>query len=127
MDFAPESLPHSPRGNGKAAGGADGVGAATAPARRSPAILSPWLRAQAINVARHAAALRPFRPGEFGADAAAPTDAHLDAANRLVGSIRQGLLRLSRGVARAAAAAARDPSPARLRRVVTLKERAHDR
>ena len=29
-------------------------------------ILAPWLRAQSVNVTRHAAALRPFKRAEFG-------------------------------------------------------------
>ena len=29
-------------------------------------VMQPWLRAQSINVTRHAAALRPFRLDEFG-------------------------------------------------------------
>ena len=56
------------------------AGAATTPRPRAPAAaagarraaLDPWLRAQSINVPRHAAALRPFRRDEFGTGAAAP-------------------------------------------------------
>ena len=36
----------------------------------TPSVLQPWLRAQSINVMRHAAALRPFRREEFGPGAA---------------------------------------------------------
>jgi hypothetical protein len=49
--------------------------------RRRPESLPSWLRLQGINVARHAAALRPFRRAEFGTDPAAPTDGHIQAAN----------------------------------------------
>ncbi|QDV36206.1 hypothetical protein [Tautonia plasticadhaerens] len=94
---------------------------------RAPAVLRPWLRAQAVNIARHTAALRPFRTGEFGTAPSAPSDPHLEAANGLISSLRAGLKRLSRGVAQAASDAGRDPTPARLRRLVILKERAHDR
>jgi hypothetical protein len=61
----------------------------------------PWLRAQSINVNRHAAALRPFRRDEFGTGAAAPTEAHLQAANDLIRSLRTGLPRLTRKVSSA--------------------------
>ena len=46
----------------------------TRAARVTPVL--PWLRAQSINVTRHAAALRPFRRDEFGTGAATPTEAH---------------------------------------------------
>ena len=36
-------------------------------------VLLPWLRAQSINVTRHAAALRPFKRDEFGPGQAAPS------------------------------------------------------
>ncbi|HET9661190.1 MAG TPA: hypothetical protein VFP05_12720 [Thermomicrobiales bacterium] len=50
-----------------------------------------FLRAQGLNAARHAAALRPFHPGEFGATAASPSDAHIEAANALLTGLRQPL------------------------------------
>jgi hypothetical protein len=93
---------------------------------RQEAALAPWLRTQSINVSRHAAALRPFRSNEFGTGAAAPSEAHLQATNRLIESLRRGLLDEAARVSRATRAATADPSPARLRRALARKERAHD-
>jgi hypothetical protein len=104
--------------------------AAAAPRRpvpgRQPSLERAWLRAQSINVTRHAAALRPFRRGEFGSGPESPSEGHLQAVNRLITSLRRGLLRMSAEVGRAAEAAARQPGTPRLRRLVTDKERAHD-
>ena len=58
-------------------------------------VLIPWLRAQAVNVTRHAAALRPFRREEFGTGIAAPSEGHIRAVNRLLGSLRRSLLNLT--------------------------------
>ncbi len=89
-------------------------------------ILAPWIRAQSINVARHAAALRPFRRDEFGIGVAAPTEGHIQATNRLMATLRTDLLTLTRRVSEASARAARERSTTRLQRMVELKERAHD-
>jgi len=91
-----------------------------------PAVLSPWLRAQSINVARHAAALRPFQSDEFGTGNAAPTAGHLQAVNKLISSLRGGLIKMSKGVSASAAAASEDSSSGQLQRLVVGKERAHD-
>ena len=99
------------------------------PPRRTPVVVpvrQPWLRAQGLNVTRHAAALRPFRAGEFGSGAAAPTAGHLQAVNALLGRLRGELLRQSeqvRGLARSAAA---QPESRRLQGLLTAKEQAHD-
>jgi hypothetical protein len=93
---------------------------------RPPAVLSPWLAAQSINVTRHAAALRPFRREEFGTDASAPTEAHIRAANELIASLRSGLLRLTRHVSAASESATREPTTPRLQSLVRRKERAHN-
>jgi hypothetical protein len=87
--------------------------------------LPDWLKAQAVNVARHAAALRPFAREEFGATAAAPTEGHLQAANELLSRLRGGLIAMARQVGGAATAAQADPSPAKLTRLVTVKDKAH--
>jgi hypothetical protein len=89
-------------------------------------VLFPWLRAQAINVTRHMEALRPFTRDEFGPGPAAPSEAHLQAANALISSLRAILVRRTGRVTRAAAAAARQPLPRPLGIMVTHKERAHD-
>jgi hypothetical protein len=104
----------------------------TAPARRTsrratPPLLQPWLQAQAINVARHAEALRSFRREEFGSGAAAPTEGHLNAVNGLMASLRERLLKLTGGVHKATQAALQAPTTANLQRMLQYKERAHDR
>ena len=95
---------------------------ATAPRQ----VLQPWLRAQSLNITRHAAALRPFRREEFGTGAAAPTEGHISGVNQLMTSLRRGLLAMSRTVATAVEAAAPEPSTARLQHVVRQKHRAHN-
>jgi hypothetical protein len=88
-------------------------------------VLRPWLRAQSVNVTRHAAALRPFRRDEFGTGAAAPTEAHIQAANALISLLRHDLLKLTQKVGAAAEAASREPTPPRLQHLVSQKEHAH--
>ena len=89
------------------------------------AILRPWIRAQAVNVTRHAAALRPFRQDEFGTGTAAPTPGHLQAVNKLIGALRKELLKISGTTSRSAATAAEEPVPSRLQHLVDRKEKAH--
>jgi hypothetical protein len=96
------------------------VGPAPAPT------LPDWLRAQSINVTRHAAALRPFRRGEFGTGGAAPTEGHLQAVNALIVQLRRELLRLAERVSTEGRAAAAQPTPARLQQVLRRKEHGHD-
>src|SRR5262245_37182520 len=86
--------------------------AATVAARleRTPSVMLPWVRAQAINVNRHAAALRPFRRNEFGDTAASPTEGHLRAVNELIKTLRDDLLKLTAGVTHTADAATSEPS-----------------
>lgn len=88
-------------------------------------VLGPWLRAQAINVARHAAALRPFRRSEFGDSAAAPSDGHLQVVNQLLASLRVKLMAMTREVTDVARVSAEAPSVENLQRLTTLKDRAH--
>jgi hypothetical protein len=102
-----------------------GNGAATARAIRMPSVLLPWLRAQSVNVTRHAAALRPFQRDEFGTGAATPTEGHLQAANELITSLRSDLLKLTKRVTDAAEVATREPTSPYLQQVVKHKERAH--
>src|SRR2546423_763801 len=71
-------------------------------------VLLPWGRAQSLNVTRHAAALRPFRREEFGTDAAAPTEGHIQAVNKLMNSLRRGLLGMASKVGAAAAMATQE-------------------
>jgi hypothetical protein len=88
-------------------------------------VLRPWLRAQSLNLTRHAAALRPFRREEFGTGGASPSEGHIQAVNALLGSLRRGLLKMSRRVSASAKAAEREPSTALLSEVMRRKERAH--
>src|SRR5581483_1599903 len=88
-------------------------------------VLMPWLRSQALNSTRHAAALRPFTRAEFGSDAAAPSEGHLQAANALITSLRRELLRLNEPVRATSAAAQRHPKDENLRRLLELKDQAH--
>lgn len=88
-------------------------------------VLLPWLRAQSINVTRHAAALRPFRRDEFGSEAAAPSEGHIQVVNQLITKLRRGLLRMSETVHDAIATASEEPSSHSLQRVVTRKDKAH--
>jgi hypothetical protein len=96
-----------------------------APRTRLPFVLLPWLRAQSINVTRHAAALRPFRREEFGSGAATPSEGHIQAVNQLLGSLRRNLLRMTKQVTDAAAITAEQPTSARLQETLDHKERAH--
>src|SRR5581483_7113706 len=88
-------------------------------------ILSPWLRAQAINVTRHAAALRPFKKDEFGTGAEAPTAAHIVAVNQLISQLRSELLKMSDKVGKSASAAATESTTARMQDLMVKKEHAH--
>jgi hypothetical protein len=56
-------------------------------------VLGPWIRAQALNLARHTAALRNFTREDFGTGPEAPTDGHVQAVNQLLGQLRPGLKR----------------------------------
>jgi hypothetical protein len=97
----------------------------TSPPLISRPILAPWLRAQAINVTRHAAALRPFKRAEFGPSPAAPSEGHIQAVNALMESLRSGLLDLTNRVTIAAREASAEPSSAKLAEVMARKDLAH--
>lgn len=88
-------------------------------------VMLPWLRAQSINVTRHAAALRPFKFDEFGTGAEAPTAGHIQAVNHLITGLRNGLLRMSKRVSKATKATAQEPSTRRLHDLMRKKARAH--
>jgi hypothetical protein len=90
------------------------------------AALSPWIRTQAVNVRRHAAALGPFRREEFEAGPATVTEGHVQATNRLIEALWRGLMGATAQVAQAAAHAQRDRSTPALQRMLVLKERAHE-
>jgi hypothetical protein len=92
---------------------------------RAAPVLLPWLRAQSINVTRHAAALRPFKREEFGPGAAAPSEGHIQVVNHLITNLRRGLLKMSQNVHDSIATASERPSSLRLQKVVTHKDKAH--
>jgi hypothetical protein len=89
-------------------------------------VLAPWLRAQALNLARHTRALRDFSRTEFGTGAESPTAGHVQGVNQLMARLRSGLVRRAVAMQRLSAAAIREPSPARLTRAVTHKHESHD-
>lgn len=88
-------------------------------------VLPQWLRAQSVNVTRHAAALRPFRRGEFGTGDSSPSEGHVQAVNRLITSLRKRLMQMAKGVGDAAALAIDEPETEELQRLVRRKENAH--
>jgi hypothetical protein len=90
-----------------------------------PPALPAWVHAQSVNVTRHAAALRPFDRNEFANGAATPSDGHIEAVNGLITSLREGLLKMAKGVTASADAAIEQPDPPRLQEMVRRKERAH--
>jgi hypothetical protein len=98
---------------------------AEAPTAPRQSVLRPWLRAQSINVTRHAAALRPFRREEFGTGAAAPSEGHIQAVNSLIGSLRRTLLKVTGHVTSATANAAQEPTSERLQAALERKDSAH--
>ena len=88
--------------------------------------LEPWVRAQSINVNRHASALRPFTREEFGRGPEAPTEGHVRSVNELLQTLRADLLRLTKGVTQSTEAVFGNTSTVNLQRTMILKERAHD-
>lgn len=93
---------------------------------QKPGVMFPWLRAQAVNATRHVNALRPFRRDEFGTGLAAPTEAHIQAANKLVDSLRGNLVRMAERVQRSAVAAAHEQTTRHFQALLIDKERAHN-
>ena len=91
---------------------------------RTPSVLPAWLRAQSINVSRHAASLRPFRREEFGTGAAAPSEGHIQVVNDLITRLRRGLLKMSKNVAIATGTASEESGSSHLQKVVVHKDKA---
>jgi hypothetical protein len=105
----------------------DEVAGGAAPQRGAvSATLNPWIQSQALNVKRHAAALRPFTSDEFGPGPAAPSDGHVQATNDLIQSLLHNLHVVTKQVSNSAALALREPSTRNLQRVVRRKEMAHN-
>jgi len=91
-----------------------------------PDNLDPWLRVQAINVSRHAAALRSFRPDEFGTGAESPSDAHIDTVNELLQRLQWQLRHASELMSHSTSAAIQSPDVAALQQLMKHKDQAHD-
>lgn len=96
-----------------------------APATKRGHVLPAWLKAQAVNVTRHAAGLHPFTRDEFGDTAASPTEGHIRAVNQLMASLRGSLLKMTSRVTDAASAATENPSAEHVTSLVTQKDHAH--
>jgi hypothetical protein len=88
-------------------------------------LLDPWLRAQVVNLRRHAAALGPFRRSEFEAGRATVSEGHIKATNELVERMRRELLAVTDRVARAAVEARASRTAPELQRVLVQKDRGH--
>jgi hypothetical protein len=121
----PATAPRRPRGGGHAARRRERRVTAARP-QGGGAALSPWIRAQAVNVRRHAAALGPFRREEFEAGPATVTEGHVQATNELVEALWRGLMAATDQVTQAARRAQRERSTASLQHMLVLKERAHE-
>ncbi len=85
-------------------------------------LLDNWLNIQAINLTRHARSLRPLTKNEFGTSPAAPSEAHIEAVNRLIDRFRSQVIDQARWVEAAASAARREPTTARLNVLLERKQ-----
>jgi len=121
-----EVRPESGQQNGSAARPARRRKSVTNQATPKPALLTPWLQAQAININRHTAALRPFRREEFGNAAAAPTESHINVANELIAGLRGELFKRTKRVTAAVQLTTRQPTAPNLAHMLRYKEQAHN-
>jgi len=94
--------------------------------RSGDGALMDWLKVQPVSVTRHAAGLRPFTRTEFGSDAAAPTEGHLQAANALISKLRARLFAMTKRVAAMSRCAQHAPTTENLTRFVTMKDHTHE-
>src|SRR6266849_3861268 len=92
----------------------------------SEAVMNAWIGAQSINLTRHAAALQPFKREEIGTGPEAPSEAHIQAVNSLITTLRRGLLQMSKRVSQAAKAAIEEPSTLRMQELMNRKSKAHN-
>ena len=88
------------------------------------AAMDALLRAQSVNVMRHAAALRPFRRNEFGTAPASASDAHIEAVNDLMKGLRQQLLHISRQMSTAVNLSRQELTFENLRWLIERKEKS---
>jgi hypothetical protein len=88
-------------------------------------LVAPWLRGQALNLERHAEALRPFDENEFGTGDESPSSGHIKAVNDMITALRGSLLRVTGKVRDAAETAIQAPTTENLQRLAHLKDRGH--
>jgi hypothetical protein len=88
-------------------------------------VLRPWLRAQALNLGRHTAALHDFQRDEFGAGAEAPSEGHILAVNQLLAGLRVGLISRARRMNRLVRSAITGAHRDLLTPIVTHKHLSH--
>jgi len=101
-------------------------GGSTRRTSASQPVLGPWIRAQALNLTRHTAALRDFTRNEFGTGPEAPTEGHVQAVNALMAQLRRGLTQRARQMRQLSAAALQAPNQTRLTSLVSHKHRSHN-
>jgi hypothetical protein len=89
-------------------------------------VLKPWLRAQALNLGRHTAALHNFQREEFGTGPEAPTEGHIQAVNLLLSRLRIGLIKRARRMNRLVQATLAGSRSDLLTTIVTHKHVSHD-
>ena len=106
--------------------GAQSDTTAAPPTIANQPVLRPWLRAQALNVGRHASALRDFRRDEFGTGPESPTEGHIQAVNQVLARLRAPLLRRTRQLSELVRTATESPESTRLMAVVTHKSQSHE-
>lgn len=94
---------------------------------REQRLLDNWLNIQSINLCRQVKSLRPFTKEEFGTGAAAPSEAHIEAVNRLVDKFRVQLIEKARWVDAAAQTARQEPTSDYLHLLLERKQKVSDR
>jgi hypothetical protein len=88
-------------------------------------VLSPWLRAQALNLGRHTAALHDFQRDEFGTGAEIPSEGHILAVNQMLTRLRLGLIKRARWMNRLVRSALTSSRRDLLTAIVTHKHLSH--
>ena len=90
----------------------------------SPSALTRFVQIQPLNTHRHVLSIRPFRRNEFGEGPAAPSEAQIQAANRMVRRLRKRLIGQSNNLQNASRATNDQPSLDRFQEMLTAKEHA---
>lgn len=93
----------------------------------APSIAQRFVRSQVVNTRRDIAALRPFRPDEFGVEAASPSAAHIQAANQLMSRLRRRLETTSAALDHGAKEGATAPTTPNLQALLARRQAALDR